>query len=564
MSSPAPAPANAEVVEDPSAFKRLRHAIDIQRDLPSINGAPRRLASLTGRDDTRIQDLTEIALADPALALRLIRVANGSAYGNRDRTDVVHIARAMSLLGAEQTRKEARRLQSLEEHVAPNRQQMVRDAIGYASFAAHFARALLDTRNPLVSDEGALTVMMASLPEIVMCLHAPHELAALRYVERHHPSAYDSVNRDLLGRSLGDLGREVVERWALPRSTLDTIARSASRPTPAVNGRDWLSLGVGLAQSVTRALRAAEQHDRNHALQETVRRFHSAMSIDSARLHSLIEIVAQEAAGVENSLGTGSDGSVISRLVGPYLTKEPFEPGYWNALERLDATGTISRLKNRTAMQEDRPRLANVDLNAAGKPVNAAEQLAALLSEIREMIEIYDQGERDGEFAQLSNTPYERVRTRIVPRILHGLLVALGYERVVWFEFRANNEDWLPTAAAGVSVDHMQGLTRTRIEPKNLFGAILRNGIDMHIADCTEPKISHNLPSWFSVLYPSTRSFLIVPVKIEGKAQGFILADRACTDPSGLSDAELALARKLRDLLAGLLEKYRSKAPTTA
>ncbi|MEZ5660126.1 MAG: HDOD domain-containing protein [Burkholderiaceae bacterium] len=547
-----------EPIEDAPALKRLRAAVDVQRDLPSINDAPRRLALMAGNEDARMQDLTEIAFADPALTLRLIRVANGSAYGNRDRTDVVHISRALALMGVEQARIEARRLKPLTEMVATNRQQMVRDSIGYAVFAGHFARNLLDTRNPLVSDEGAITAMLACLPEIVLTLHAPHELTALRYVERHHPTYLESINRELLSKSIQDLGREVVERWSLPRSALETIATIGARPSPAINGRDWLGLGVSLSLAVLRALRVAEPHDRATALQEVVRRFHSAMSIDGARLHALIEFVIQEAIGLERSLTSGDTASVMDRLFGPYLANDAFEPAYWASLEMLDATGTISRLKNRSAMNEHGPRIANVDLNAAGKPVNAADQLAALLDEMRTTIETYDHGERDGEFAHLTNTPYERVRTRIVPRVLHGLLVALGYERVVWFEHRPANEDWLPTAAAGVTVTHLQELGRTRIEPNNLFGAILRNGIDMHIADCTEPKISHNLPKWFNMLYPSTRSFLIVPVKVDGKARGFILADRACTDPAGLSEKELQLARQIRDMLAGLLERYQN------
>lgn len=550
-----------DAVEESAALKRLRQAVDAQRDLPSINDAPQRLASLAGRDQIRIQDLTELVFADPALALRLIRVANGSAYGNRDRTDVVQATRALTLLGLEQTRSEARRLVKLEERVPPNRRDMVRDSIGYATFASRFARTLLDTRNPVVSEEGAVCALLANLPEIVFSLHAPHELAALRYVRRHYPNQLEVVNRELIGPSGAEIRAEIVQRWALPRSPLETINRTTGRPTPAVAGRDWLALGVGLSISVTRSLKHAEPNDRANALQKTLRRYSPAMSIDKGRLDALIETVAHEALGLERSLGSGADTAVLSRLLTPHLRRESFEPGYWSSLEKLDATGAISRLKNRSAMISLGARSDDAPLNPVGKPLDGSVRLKGLLEELRDTVQTYLQGERDGEFAQLTNTPYERVRMRMVPLILRGILECLGYDKVVWFEHRPENEDWPPTAAAGVRVDTLQGLARTRIAPKDLFGVVLANGADVHIADCTAPKIAQNMPNWFRVLFPNARSFLLVPVKIAGSPVGFIMADRACTDPMGLTEQELAITRELRDELAALLERFPNKRP---
>lgn len=552
-----------EIAEDPDALKRLRQALDAQRDLPAVSGAPARLASLAGRQEVRVQDLVEVAFADPGLALRLIRVANGSTYGNRDRTDVLQVERAITLLGLEQVRNEARRMPAIQDKVPPKRRQMVRDAIGYATFSARFARTMLDSRNPLVSSEGAVSTLIACLPEIALSLHSPHELAALRYVRRHHPNHYDTVVRELLGMSLAELGAEIAERWSMPRSPQETIARSGSRPTPVVNGREWLVLSVGLSMSVSRALRHAEPTERSNALQGVVRRFAPGMTIDKAWLDARIEEVAHEAIGLERSLGTDSESAVLPRLLGPHLRREPFEPEYWTALERLDATGTISQMKNRAGMLAAGPRADDGHLNAVGKPADGARRLGTVLAEVREMVDVYLQGERDGEFAHLDSTPHERVRTRVIPTILRGVLEGLGYDKVLWFEHRPDNEDWMPQAAAGARIEHFQGLARTRIAATDLFGAVLANGIDLHIADCTVEKISHNLPGWFRVLYPSTRSFLIVPVRVDKRAIGFILADRACTDPIGLTADELRLTREMRDALAGLLRDLPEKKPAT-
>lgn len=170
MNEPMTNPSSESDAPDESqAYQRLRAAIDSQRDLPPLGDAPRRLISAARNVDGRIEAMVQLALSDPAIVVRLLRIVNGSAYETRDRADVVSIHRAITLLGNDEIINQANVLRDRFERgekISP----MALMAIAQTAFAACFARNLLDTRNPMVSDEGAVAVILSHLPEILCAM----------------------------------------------------------------------------------------------------------------------------------------------------------------------------------------------------------------------------------------------------------------------------------------------------------------------------------------------------------------------------------------------------------
>src|SRR5690606_1529469 len=61
----------------------------------------------------------------------------------------------------------------------------------------------------------------------------------------------------------------------------------------------------------------------------------------------------------------------------------------------------------------------------------------------------------------------------------------------------------------------------------------LDRGVDLHIGDASAPKVRERLPAWFATAFPDTRSFLILPVRIDERPEGFSLADRDRLAPPG-------------------------------
>jgi hypothetical protein len=562
-----PTQPGGEEIPVPAALRRLRQSLRSRRDLLTTGFAGRQLAAMAADPGARISDMVDLSFADPAIAVRLIRMANSSTYDTRDRSDVVSVARAIALLGFEQTRSYSRSLPTLSDTVRQDRIAMVRTEMAATTFTARFARNLLDTRNPLVSDEGALTVIIARLWPVLSAMHVPHEMAALRYVQRNKPKLASTIHRELFHEPVTNLSREIVESWSLPRSCLAAINRSELRPSPVMAGRDWLPLAIGLALSVGEAIRLPLPEDRKSALQGLVARYRHCIELDAAKLTGMIEECAFETIGLERSIGVSSDECAAPALLQPHLKGETYEEPWWTNFERVDATGVIARLRADQMRRGINARDEQVEMItrlANGKPTDSQQRLQTLSDDIEQLSREYASAERDGLLNDQNTTPAQRISARVTPLLLEGLRGALGYDHVTWFERGEYDDLFLPKLAVGLDVGRCSAFCNQRLPADDLFIAAIRNRVDLHIADCSVKKISTRLPPWFNQVLPGSHSFLLMPLFTNDQIVGFILGDRTCTDPDGLEESELNLIRKMRGELTGLYDEFCAVSEDTA
>lgn len=537
---------------DPPALARLRDSITRQRDLPATAYAPRRLSITAANLDVRIQELADLAFVDPAIVVRLLRIANSSSYETRDRTEVVAVQRAIALLGHDTVRVDVRKLPDFESRVPNEYRAMVRAEIAQTVFAAQVVYNLLDTRNPLVSDEGAVTVVISRLASILCAIVAPHEMCALRWVRQHHPHLHEAIERELFGRTEDQLNREIVEAWQLPRSVLATIGRARQRPQAVAQARDWLPLAVGLALEVAATPRIGARAARDDALMDIVGRYARHLDIDGPRLDGLLEESAVKAIRMERTLGCDAAELAIAPLLQPLMKRASHQEGWWPAMERLDITGVITRLKT----QDRKPEFI-VKASSTPRDAHVAEQqLATLHGDLCALIDAHGAFEADPRFQTSTDTPWERICTRIAPRLLDGIREIMRFQQTALFLRDRNDKPMvvasasppMASAGAGVSV----GVTSSAAD---LFSVAMGNRVDLHIEDCTIAKISRRLPAWFSMQFEHAHSFVLLPLANEQRSTGFILGIWHNAEPEGISKAELAQLQKIRDALFDAFER---------
>lgn len=561
------------------AVDRLQNAIAQQRDLPPIEHASRQLAGASIEADVRVSEMVELALTDPAIVIRLLRIVNGSAYETRDRSDVLSMNRAITLLGHEQIREQATNLRAVAERRKPNT-PMVGLAIAQATFAANIAKNLLDTRNPMISDEGAVTVILSHLPEILCAMHAPDEVCALRAVKQMKPRVYDSICRELLGMETASLSREIIESWALPTKALETITKSRQRLSPVMAARDWLPIAVGLANDVGNVIRIQSSSERQQALMEIVRRYGNVMDIDSPRLDGLLEQSAQEAIGLERSIGCPESEQIIAKLLGPTLKHEDGNEQFWLLRERLDITGVIARVKPRP-----RPSIYAREVQAIGRSeanqqvsdrADAADRihrrLERVLKDVRDFLPHYYAAEDRSLYRKtesipgesLPRTPSRRERTvsRVGPFVFDGLRMAAGYEGVSLYLKRTNDDVFFPAWIAPEPAIFDKGY-EISVKDKDLISKASQNRVDAHIANCGITKIQDRLPDWFRQQHPSCRSFIYLPLRTEESIRGFIIAERSHPDNDGLSLESMESLRQIRDAFNSALELAEASSDTS-
>ena len=105
---------------------------------------------------------------------------------------------------------------------------------------------------------------------------------------------------------------------------------------------------------------------------------------------------------------------------------------------------------------------------------------------------------------------------------------------------------------------HSLGSNNTELQPhfifpeteaSNIFNLSLKRNVDLTIADSRDAKIQSLLPSWYQQLFPSTRSFVILPLVIEDKPIGFFYLDRHQEAPEGFSPDEMKIIKTLKQLV---------------
>ncbi len=80
----------------------------------------------------------------------------------------------------------------------------------------------------------------------------------------------------------------------------------------------------------------------------------------------------------------------------------------------------------------------------------------------------------------------------------------------------------------------------------DLFHLAMENDADLMIADASAPKIRDLLPAWHRALLPDARSFIVLPLVVQGVQLGLFYADRVQPAPEGVPPDETSLIRALK------------------
>ena len=520
--------ARAARIRARSPLARIRRALDDGVEPPSLGELGPTIASSALSSRVEVGRIAELALFDPAMLLRLLRAANSPAYLTRSGDAVVSATRAVMLLGYDQAREIALSLPRLDDQV-PDRdhRQLVRAEYAQANVAATLARGLLEARHAALAEEGAVAALLGHSGRFLAAIHAPQALVAiLRAAEDHGVDASVAASR-AIGAGFEEIAHEALLAWRMP-ARLARLLRTATalRPREPQAAADWLPLSIACATDMTNALLMPAPAERQRRLAEVDRKFGRAIDLDERRMIRLIEATAEEVRRIERIGAT-----------------PPGVPSCAGLLE--------SHLAGRTRASLPAPRPPADELERTLADSGSPEDALALL-------EATVDGERSPP-AQLS-AALGALDSLVVERsagLLPALAIALAairramdYTRVCYFARDDATGTYRPQLAIGVDIEHLRDTVGMGTQATTLLHAALDRGVDLHIGDTGAPNVHERLPGWFAAAFRDARSFLILPMRVEDRPTGFILADRDRLDPQGPGPVELDRMRSLRNRIA--------------
>lgn len=191
-----------------------------------------RLRELTRDANAELGDIVAIINNDPAMAGRLLQLANGAYYGLSRRVETV--ARAVTVLGMTQVHDLALAVAAIP----------AMNEIGGADLAAFWRRSIycaVSARRLALragrtgEDRSFVAGLLHDAGHLILEHRLPEVMAELRDTAIHTQQPLFVLERELLGFDYAKVGGELMQAWQMPASLQATIAGHTRPPADGDN-----------------------------------------------------------------------------------------------------------------------------------------------------------------------------------------------------------------------------------------------------------------------------------------------------------------------------------------
>jgi len=282
----------------PALSEGLRKRLEFCNTLPSLPGAAARIVEL-GRDPSAsMADVADAVKADPALAAKVLRMANSPLYARRRHCD--SFQQALVLLGLNATLTLALTFSLVTSLPAQGGRGLDYARLWRRSLlAATAARVLAGHLGLRNTEEAFLAALMQDIGMLALDRACPEIYQGLGPEEQEH-ELIRTVEASQLGCDHATVGAWLLGRWRLPDKLRQVIAASHELATGAALPADpelaMLGQAVALSGPMAELWMSVEPV---HSLETLQLRFSRVGGMDGATLSLLIEQVASAAPEIE-------------------------------------------------------------------------------------------------------------------------------------------------------------------------------------------------------------------------------------------------------------------------
>ena len=255
---------DVELVQNRS--QRLRQITDKIIGLPTLPTVVTQLIAVVSDPASSTRQIAQLVSTDPALTVKILKVANSTFYGFAREIATVQLA--IVVLGIEMVKNIGlsvavlKRFASGREHVLFDRQRFWEHAIGCGVAARMLARKF---RNRRIADEAFVAGVLHDIGKLILIEYFYDEFCeALDLAQAKGLAIMDAEER-VLGVSHADVGAWLVERWNLPRHLVHAITYHHRPFDQDADKPDDLAVLVHMGNALIRHLRVGNSGDQQLA-----------------------------------------------------------------------------------------------------------------------------------------------------------------------------------------------------------------------------------------------------------------------------------------------------------
>ena len=511
QTAPSVAEQTAPIGAAGGAVEFLLRRMQRSRDFPALSETIRTVNRLTAASDKTTEQLAAAVVRDFALTNKILKVVN-SAYYAGFAGKVGTISRAIVVLGIEPIRSLAASLMLFEHLSGGGKAERVKVLIGKSMFSALVAREMAAEAGIAQGEEAFLAAMFHRLGELLVAFYLPEEDAAIEAEVAAGGCSRLHAEHTVLGVSCEQLGVAVARHWNLPTlitHSMKSPAKGRQRKPGSVEER--LAQLAGLASQITERLADGARAD-DAGIAELLDRYEECVTVDDQRLAETVQLARTEYRVLAEGLATEGAPAAVRALAG-------------------------ARPKAVTAVQEDIGDVAIPDEvtsdDAAAPP---ADPEPALIEGLQEVTTMLAEG---GELQQVAQV------------MLETLYRAFGLGRIALCLRDVARHQYVGRLGFGQDIEgYLRALCFSEDYERDVFHIALRQKTDVHIADLAGAAAGgHGIPGWYHAVTPRG-SMLFMPLVVQDRPVGCIIAEHPCTDGMQLGAGPLRLVRALRNQLA--------------
>ncbi|MES2830814.1 MAG: HDOD domain-containing protein [Pseudomonadota bacterium] len=509
------------------ARDRLLRKIAEDTDLPALGSSVARVVQLASSDDDSVRELAHFVLSDVGLTQKVLRLSNTVVYRTASGVPVTTISRAIFLLGFDTVKTSALAI-LLVDSMKGKHAQSVRTELGFALSASVIGREIARRSHFKDAEEAAVAALFKNMGRLLVAAHDHRlyaEIAELSESGTHSPA---QASMQVLGCTFDMLAESVLQEWQIPDTIINALGMLPQGVLkPAKHRQEWLQHVAAFSTAAAALIPKMTQPGGDPASRALLVRFGAALNLDSVRLTELLVTVARETRALTENAelmfataeldeeGTDTDSSDTDDLSQEKSSNIP--------LELLLVTGQAEGAADACY--------------PSGKPMRARDLLMAGVQDVTEMMASGQCKVND-----------------LILLALETLYRGMGFRFATVCLRDAKTNQYRARVALGTDSTRLQeGFIFPATAKRDLFSLAMENNADLMIADASAANIVALVPAWHHKLMPEARSFIVLPLVVNGVAFGFFYADRVCMAPEGVLDDETAMIKTLKgQVLAAL------------
>jgi HD-like signal output (HDOD) protein len=520
-----------------AARQRLQQSIADDTELPALGASVARVVQLASADGEAVRNLASFVLSDVALTQKILRVANTVVYRTYSGAPITTVSKAIFMLGFETVKATALAM-LLVEGMSGKRAASVRTELAHSLCASVIGREMSKRSLFKDAEEAAVAALFKNMGRLLVAAH-DHvmygEIAALIESGSRTPS---QAVMQVLGCSFEMLADAVLREWQIP----DTIVKAlAPLPQgvlrPARSRQEWMqqvaafSAAAATLMPKMRHAQTLQEPGQDAASRALLARYGAALDLDGDSLQQLFEAVELETRILTDQAGLRAD---ITNNAPPEIDLAQRHAVEDAPLQQAE-TGLPSELLMRIA--PDGAAVQDRGKHPSGKPINARDQLMVGVQDVTEMMASGRCGAND-----------------LIMLVLETVYRSMGFRfATVCFKDTKSNQYRARVALGENHRARQDGFVFSAVPARDIFHLAMEQDADLMIADAGVAAIRDLIPAWHRALLPDARSFIVLPLVVQGKPFGFFYADRASPAPEGVPQDETALLKILKgQVLAAL------------